>query len=234
MPEASAAEETSLPRELWRSAGPLEAAVLCHPFVRGLGDGTLPPDRYRFYLLQDWLFLREYVRVLALAAAAAPGLEEQRRLVRLLQATLDQEMDLHRRTAALEGLGAEDLDQGRPAPFTFAYTRHLLSTARGGTLGEIVAGLLPCQWGYAVIGRHLAARGPSPVARYQEWIQAYAGEAYQGTARWMWDLAAGLGRGMGAAERARAGEAFAYSFQLEYAFWDGCWRRQTWPVCGGD
>jgi thiaminase (transcriptional activator TenA) len=44
---------------------------LKHPFVRGLGDGTLSIDRFRFYLAQDYVFLIEYCRVFALGAAKA-------------------------------------------------------------------------------------------------------------------------------------------------------------------
>src|SRR5213596_3631246 len=59
-------------QELWRSIGPIYAAILRHPFVRGLTDGTLPRERFRFYAVQDALYLREFARALSLAAARAP------------------------------------------------------------------------------------------------------------------------------------------------------------------
>ena len=37
-----------------------------HPFVRGIGDGTLSLDRFKFWLRQDYLFLIEYARLLGL------------------------------------------------------------------------------------------------------------------------------------------------------------------------
>src|SRR6266481_6481804 len=69
---------------------------LKHPFVRGLGDGTLPIDRFRFYLAQDYLFLIEYSRVLALAAAKARDLQTIGVFTRLLDETLNTEMQMHR------------------------------------------------------------------------------------------------------------------------------------------
>src|SRR5260370_34989823 len=54
-------------------AHPIWDRELKHPFVRGLGDGTLPIDRFRFYLAQDYVFLIQYCRVLPLAAAKASG-----------------------------------------------------------------------------------------------------------------------------------------------------------------
>ena len=65
----------------------------------------------------------------------------------------------------------------RPAPIaptTHAYTRHILNVAEAGTLADLVAGVLPCQWGYAEIGTTLSEQGGSPEPLYQEWIDMYA------------------------------------------------------------
>src|SRR5205809_6320948 len=59
-------------QELWRAIGPIYAAILRHPFVRGLTDGSLPRESFRFYAVQDALYLREFARALSLAAARAP------------------------------------------------------------------------------------------------------------------------------------------------------------------
>ena len=40
-----------------------------HPFVVGVGNGELPLDKFRFYVKQDYYFLVQYSRMLALAAA---------------------------------------------------------------------------------------------------------------------------------------------------------------------
>src|SRR5919106_3613744 len=58
--------------ELWHSIGPIYAAILRHPFVRGLTDGSLPRESFQFYAVQDALYLREFARALALTAARAP------------------------------------------------------------------------------------------------------------------------------------------------------------------
>jgi len=221
---------TGFAAHLWDGAAATTSRVLAHPFVRGLADGTLPLDRYHFYLRQDYVFLLDYARVLALAVAAAEAPADMEGLAGLLQATLTTEMDLHRRTCAEAGITAAHLESESPAPCTFAYTRHLLAVARAGTLGEIAAALLPCQWGYAEIGRTLAAQNPSSVALYREWIAAYASEGYQETARRMWDLCDRLGTAMGPTERQRAERAFERSARCEYLFWDGCWTGAAWPV----
>lgn len=217
-----------LAERLWSEAAPLERRVLAHPFVTGLADGALPMESYHFYLRQDHVFLLEYARVLGLAVAAAGEPGDMEFLAGLLHATLHSELRLHRRTCARAGIGPELLAAEEPAPATFAYTRHLLAVARAESLGTIAAALLPCQWGYALIGQALAARGASPVPEYAEWIAAYAHPEYRATAGRLWAITDRLGERMGEDERQRAGAAFHASFRYELLFWEQCWRRQGW------
>ena len=56
--------------ELWRGITDVYDAILAHPFLGGLADGSLPPDSFAFYVVQDALYLREYAR--ALAATSMP------------------------------------------------------------------------------------------------------------------------------------------------------------------
>ena len=58
--------------ELWRSIEGVYAEILAHPFLTGLTDGTLAEERFRFYVLQDALYLREYARALSLAGVRSP------------------------------------------------------------------------------------------------------------------------------------------------------------------
>src|SRR5262245_66118547 len=62
----------SFTRECWNAIAPIYAAILRHPFVTGLTDGSLPRDRFLFYAVQDALYLREFARGLSLAGARAP------------------------------------------------------------------------------------------------------------------------------------------------------------------
>ena len=217
--------------ELWARHELIWRAVHDHPFVRGIGDGTLPVERFRYYIEQDYVFLLEYSRVLALAVAKGVELASMARFAELLHATLNVEMALHRGYAGRFGIAEDALARVVAAPTTYAYTRHLLATAYAGSLAEIGAALLPCQWGYAEIGRVLAARGePAAAPLYAEWIRMYAGAEYR-------ELAAGLrahfdalAADESAAGRARLAEIFHLSARYEWAFWEMSWRMEQWPV----
>src|SRR5260221_10500594 len=140
-------------------AQPIWDRELKHPFVRSLGDGTLPIDRFRFYLAQDYVFLTEYCRVFALAAAKAPDLQTIGVFTRLLDETLNTEMQLHRDYCQRLGIAKSDLEPTAPAPITHAYTRHLLTVAYSGSIADIVAAGLPGQLGYTGNRTGLAFEG---------------------------------------------------------------------------
>ena len=69
---------------------------LKHPFVSGIGDGSLSIERFRFYMLQDYLYLYDYARVYALGIVKSREPEMMQFFSQLVNDTLNGEMDIHR------------------------------------------------------------------------------------------------------------------------------------------
>ncbi len=210
--------------QLRQAAGEVWAAQHEHPFVRGIRDGTLDPERFRFYLRQDYLFLIEYARLLALACARAPRLELMERFAELAQSTLRTEMDLHRAHAAEWGISRGALERERPQAVTRSYTDFLLRTAALGDFGELVAALLPCMWGYSELGQQLAPGQPPAKGRYRRWIEMYSGEDFANQARWCRQVCDEAAAGAAEEGRRRMQDAFLASSRYELDFWEQAWR----------
>jgi thiaminase (transcriptional activator TenA) len=200
-----------------------------HPFVRGIGDGTLAVERFEHYVRQDYLFLVEYARMLALGAARAPDLTTMRRFAELAQAILGEEMELHRAFAREFGIDEAELEGELPAPTTQAYTDFLVRTAALGELGELAAALLPCMWGYAEVGQRLAAAKAPPDERYARWIATYASDEFAGLADWCRGLVDRLAAAADEEGRARMTRAFLTCSRYELAFWEMGWTLERWP-----
>jgi len=213
--------------ELRRIADPVWQAQHEHPFVRGVGEGTLDPARFRHYIRQDYLFLVEYARLLALACARAPRLADMTRFAELAQAILTSEMELHRSYAAEWEIGPVQLEVERMTPTTRAYTDFLLRTAALGDFAELVAALLPCMWGYHELGLRLAEQGRPKEERYARWIDMYAGEEFGELARWCRELTDAAALEVSGEGRERMREAFLASSRYELAFWEMAWREET-------
>lgn len=204
-------------------ARPDWSAYVDHAFVRGMGDGTLPQDCFRHYLVQDYLFLIHFARAYALAIYKGRDLREMRAALNGLKAILDVEMDLHVGLCAGWGLPAAELEQAAEAKATMAYTRYVLETGLRGDLLDLHVALSPCVIGYAEIGRRLAALpGALDDANpYRVWIAEYAGDAYQEMARAARENLDRLAvDGMTEARFPRLVTIFRQACRLEADFWE--------------
>jgi thiaminase/transcriptional activator TenA len=205
--------------QLRRAVDPIWQAQHDHPFVRGVADGTLPVARFERYVRQDYVFLIDYGRLLALGAARAPDFPTMRRFADLTQAILGGEMELHRAFAREFGIGEAELEAEEPAFVTRAYTDFVLRTAALGDFAELAAALLPCMWGYAEIGQRLAAGARPADERYARWIDTYADPEFAELATWCRGLVDRLAAQTGDAGRDRMRRAFVVCSEHELAFW---------------
>jgi len=222
----------ALTDHLYRAAQPLWDAQLEHPFVRGIGDGTLEEERFRRWVLQDYGYLKEFSRIFAWAVAKADRLESMGWYAKVLDLTLNSEMELHRSYAARFGISPEELEAEPMWPTTRAYTDFLVRTAADGDMADLLAALLPCAWGYVVIGRALAEGGLPDDQRYADWIAQYASDEFAEAGAWLrgeLDRVTSPGGGEVSEEkRARLEEIFVLSSRYELRFWDMCWEGESW------
>ncbi|MCX2722811.1 thiaminase II [Roseibium salinum] len=175
-------------------AAPQWAGYTRHAFVKQLGDGTLPLECFKHYLVQDYLFLIQFARAYALAVYKSPSLVDMRRSLEGVKAILDVELDLHVELCSQWDMQRSDLENAPEDTPTMAYTRFVLDAGMSGDLLDLQAALAPCILGYAEIGARLkgegANRGDNP---YGRWIEEYSGEQYQdvaqGFADWFDDTA---------------------------------------------
>lgn len=202
-----------------------------HPLVTGIGDGTLELDKFRYYMRQDYIYLIDFCRVIALAAAKTPDVEDMGWFAKLLDETLNTEMALHVSFCEDFGISEEELLATQPSPTTQAYTRFLLQVAYRGSVGEISSAILPCMWGYSEIGQMLHDRGlPEDAPLYARWIEMYNSEEFADLAAQLRGFLDRIAEDCGNDELDRMRDAFVKGSQYEYMFWDAAWRMEEWPV----
>jgi thiaminase/transcriptional activator TenA len=216
--------------DLFAAARPIWEAQLEHPFVQGIAAGDLDDHVFRRWVVQDYLYLEEFARVFAWAAAKADRLASMAWYAEALDLTLNTEMELHRAYAARFGISAEELEAGEMWPTTRAYTDFLVRTAADGDLAGLVAALLPCAWGYAWIGRRLAEADRPADRRYADWIEQYASAEFQQAAEWLREEMDRLAADTPPQRRERLRELFLLSSRYEWMFWEMCWHGEAWEV----
>src|SRR5687768_17070843 len=166
----------SLSAALWAANADSAVRILAHPFVRGLGDGSLPRASFERYVAQDAYFLEAFARAYAFCLAHSIERDDLYGFAELIGGVID-ELKLHNGYAERWNV---DLTDVTPAPATRAYTGFLLDTAKRGVLGATIAAMTPCMRLYAWLGQSLAKGDVAPV--YAEWVKTYADPGFEALA----------------------------------------------------
>lgn len=210
---------------LWRAAaGDTWQAYTQHAFVQGLGDGTLPRAAFLRYLVQDYVFLIHFSRAWALAVTKADTVDEMRLAAATVNGLINDEIALHVKLCAAEGLSEDALFSTPEHASNLAYTRYVLDAGHSGDMLDLLAALAPCVLGYGEIGSRLKQSATS--ATYADWIDTYAGRETQ-------DMCQNVGALIDSAIARRIGTApsesprwpalcnrFTTATRLEVGFWD--------------
>lgn len=212
---------------LWQSIAPVYEAILRHPFVTGLSDGTLSRERFVFYMQQDALYLQDFARSLAMAGVRSPDVENLKSFLEFANGAIVVERALHE-SYFQEFQATADVPK---APACFAYAAHLVSAAATGSYAELTAALLPCFWIYREVGSEIYARAAGKLEGnpYARWVETYAGVAYDESVARAIAITDAIAADAGEQERARMQLAFDRSSRLEWMFWDSAYRLEQWP-----
>jgi thiaminase/transcriptional activator TenA len=205
-------------------------AIEGHPFLRELHTGTLPMDRFTYFILQDYVYLLDFAQVLCQGAAKSPDLETLELFARHALGAVEVERTFHASFGKTLGLSREQLDAVQKGPITQAYIGHLQAVARSGSLSEIVAAVLPCYWIYGEVGRRLHSKRPGKPKIYREWIETYASEGFWKPVREQIHLIDRLGAAAQTDEKKLMTEHFILSSRYEFMFWEQAYRLQSWPI----
>ena len=188
---------------LLNAAAGIWAEYLHHPFVKGLGDGTLDQEKFRFYMLQDYVYLFDYARVFALGTAKAKDGEDMRYFAQAVKETLDGEMEIHRAYMKRLGITPEEAERTVPSLDNLSYTSYMIRIAY-----EEGAGANP------EADRH---------EFYGEWVQGYTSQAYHDGNQDLIALTEKLTKDYTEEQLQHLEEIFVNCSRFEALFWDMAW-----------
>lgn len=207
----------SLSTALWQANIALAHASLNHPFVQGIYDGTLPKQKFAYYVGQDAFFLDAFARAYSIAAAKAPDHEGFQTFHTLAGGVLE-ERQLHAGYAQTWGLS---LDTIHPGPATRRYTDFLLATAWSQTIGVIAVAMSPCMRLYAYIGQSLATQG-IPSHHYGDWVKTYSSDDFEPLAAQLEAIVDQY-----SSDTPLLRDTFRYAMLCERDFFQAAWEHQT-------
>jgi thiaminase/transcriptional activator TenA len=216
---------------LWKKVEPIWKQYLEHPFVKGIGEGTVDREKFKHYMRQDYVYLIEYSRVFAIGSSKAPDLKTMTMFANLLHGTMNMEMELHREYAKQFGISAQELEETEPSATMTAYTSYMLNAAQLGGVENSIAAVLACAWSYNYIGRELAEwPGALDHEFYGNWVQMYSSEGFTELADNCKTLINEYALGKSEKELQALEKIVVKTSKFEYMFWEMAENLETWPV----
>ncbi len=223
--------QLSFSAQLRKEAAYIYDAIFQHPFVAGIKEGKVPKEALIHYVSQDYEYLTAFVRIYGAALTKCSTRDEMEVFNNGISIVLHSEVHPHNNFCKVAGIRYEDMKHQPLAPTANHYISHMMTVAHTGTLGEIIAVLLPCPWTYVEIGERIAGEvNLTPDHPFYEWIFFYTNGEMKETTKWFCDKLDELAEKASAEERRRMKEHFIKSCELEYLFWDMAYKQEQWPL----
>ncbi len=198
---------------------------LAHPFVQGIADGSLAVDKFRFYLLQDYLYLFDYAKVFAQGVVKSREPEVMRTFAGYVESILGGEMNVHRGYMKRLGITEEQAETVKPSLSNLSYTAYMRAVAAEEGPAEIMAAVLSCALSYEYIAKWIVANYPDAEKHefYGEWVQSYASEGYAEENVRLTALMEKLAEGYSEQQLQHLTDIFVDCSRYEAMFWDMAW-----------
>lgn len=207
-------------KELYLSAKEIWDSYYKHPFVKEIGENSLEKERFKFYIIQDYLYLLEYAKLFALGVIKSKNESDMKKFAKLTDGILNSEMGIHRVYMKKLGITEEDISKIKPTLDNISYTSYMLSVSHCGDIKEIAVAALSCMWSYKMIGDKLKELYGAEQDFYGDWIKTYSSSTYEELTNWNIELVEKYCANISEEEKEHLKTIFINCSIYEYKFWD--------------
>ena len=201
------------------------AEYYTHPFVKGIENGTLDQEKFRYYIKQDYLYLLEYTKVFGVGIAKAKSTEVTKLFASYIQLLTDGEMDIHRGYMGKFGVTEKELADTPRALDNLSYTSYMLRVAYEEGEAEVLAAILYCAYSYEMIARNIVKNNPDSVNHefYGEWVKGYASDEYSKENIVLFEMLEKLTTHYTDKQKQHIVDIYVACSRYELVFWDLAW-----------
>ncbi|MEG2928324.1 MAG: thiaminase II [Oscillospiraceae bacterium] len=148
-------------------------------FLSEMMEGTLSKQKFLDYIVQDSIYLRDYLRAYAMAIVKSHSFKEMQVFYSALGFVNDSENVTRLKYLKDNGMTDEDVEQVAKLPECAAYTKFLIDTSQKEDTPEILMSVLPCMVGYHLVFEKVKQRAPKILdSYYGPLVEDYTSAAY--------------------------------------------------------
>lgn len=212
---------------LYREVNGIWESFYCHPFIVGIGNGSLEIEKFKFFMVQDYLYLLQYAKVFALGVVKAQNEADMRFFAQNTESILNGEMKLHKAYMRRLYIAENQLENAKMSLVNRSYTSYMTACAFEGGIADIAAAVLACSWSYAEIGRRLndvPNTKEHPI--FGEWVKSYSSEEYQRQNVELINFMNRLTEGFSEERLRHLSGIFVNCSRFEAEFWNMAWNME--------
>ncbi|MBC6002549.1 thiaminase II [Paraclostridium tenue] len=202
-------------KDIWKS-------YLNHPFVNEIGEGTLPKEKFKRYLIQDYLYLKEFSRVFAMGMVKADTIKEMKFFNKAANGSIEDEAAIHIEYMKRLGVAPIVAEKCKLEMVSSSYISYMQAVSLTGGVKEIVMATLPCNWSYNYIGHYLYETYKDNLEGnyYKDWIKMYADNEFDEILKEWLEYTNHICKNLSEEEIKKLTEIFVKSSLYELDFWN--------------
>ncbi|KRM09436.1 thiaminase II [Paucilactobacillus suebicus] len=214
--------------QLHEAAKPIWQASFDHPFIKEIANGTLPLDKFKFYLMQDRYYLEQFGDLHGEIANQISDPDIKQFLLDGAAGLHDGETDIRHTMFQELHLTDEDIKTTPIAPTAYDYVTHMNFQLNNAFPAAAVTALLPCYWLYSEIGQRLA-NVKSPITVYQQFLDSYSAADFENGTNQMIEIVGKMSEPLTDNQRDYVEKVFLQSSTYELHFWQMAYTKEHWP-----
>lgn len=211
-----------LTKEMLREVEGIWTSYNEHPFLKELESGKLDLEKFKFYLIQDYFYLFEYVKIFAIGITKTSDEKPMQKLAKSIDAILNKELDIHRGYMSLLNIDDEILKNTKSSMNNISYVNYMQAVSLNGDLLDVFSAILSCAYSYLLIAEKIKENNPSIVEDkiFGSWVRGYSSPDYRKGCEDLLDLIDELGEDISEIKKEKLKEIFVNCSKYEYKFWE--------------
>ncbi|MGL6064372.1 MAG: thiaminase II [Fusobacteriaceae bacterium] len=193
-----------------------------HPFLKELESGKLDLEKFKFYLVQDYFYLFEYVKIFAIGITKTSDEKPMQKLAKSIDGILNKELDIHRGYMSLLNIDEKTLKNTKSSLDNISYVNYMQAVSLNGDLLDVFSAILSCAYSYLLIAEKVKKNNPLIVEHkiFGNWVKGYSSPDYRKSCEDLLDLIDELGEGIDNNKKNKLKEIFVNCSKFEYKFWE--------------